>query len=296
MGGVWRCGLLLMSAATACGAFVVVTPVAGPRSVRRAPATCSLPPSAAAHLEFADDARAVDPNSAWAGVVSGMTEQWAARCVDYRTHYDAGKLTSTGEWTPLSEGRALRFERLLSQGEFEVVEVAERGAVGPRNTEEQGRSDGAAMRSSIHRRGAVPAAVALRGGGGEGEGGRQVCATMLPGGGECRFASSGQAVAVSLVLSQDVAGVRGGYTQGVSVEYDAVTGLMLSLSRTDTRALVRAPAGGKTQTLEPLEPLEPLVPLTDPGGEVPWAGLDACVEPTVGGAAPYASFTALGAM
>ena len=128
------------------------------------------------------------------------------------------------------------------------------------------------------------------------EGGGQVCATMLPGGGECRFASSGQAVAVSLVLSQDVAGVRGGYTQGVSVEYDAVTGLMLSLSRTDTRALVRAPAGGKTQTLEPLEPLEPLVPLTDPGGEVPWAGLDACVEPTVGGAAPYASFTALGAM
>ena len=279
MGGVWPCGLLLMSAATACGAFVAVTPVADPRSVRRAPATCSLPPSAAAHLEFAADARPVDPNSAWAGVVSGMTEQWAARCVDYRTHYDAGKLTSTGEWTPLSEGRALRFERLLSQGEFEVVEVAERGAVGPRNTEEQGRSDGAAMRSSIHRRGAVPAAVALRGGGGE-----------------CRSASSGQAVAVSLMLSQDVAGVRGGYTQGVSVEYDAVTGQMLSLSRTDTRALVRAPAGGKTQTLEPLEPLEPLVPLTDPGEEVPWAGLDACVEPTVGGAAPYASFTALGTM
>ena len=59
MGGVWPCGLLLMSAATACGAFVAVTPVAGPRSVRRAPATCSLPPSAAAHLEFAADARPV---------------------------------------------------------------------------------------------------------------------------------------------------------------------------------------------------------------------------------------------
>ena len=183
--------------------------------------------------------------------------------IEHRRHFDAAKLSATGEWAFVCEGRATTYHRRATNGDqVSAWVVSEAGALSPaerKNADRQprvsdkhtehkfsipgGGSSPTAPHTSVHPVPAswpacahAPTSVHLRRR--EPLPGTAVCtSTFMPSAAavaEARMADKDLAYGVSceLWLGQDVGGVEDGFLQGVSVTYDAVTGEMLQLSRT----------------------------------------------------------------
>ena len=89
-------------------------------------------------------------------------------------------------------------------------------------------------------------------------------------------------ITAHLWLAQNVGDVVDGYAQGVIVKYDAVTGNLVQLTRTDRRTLLATDEG------------KALATCCDPAQPIDFAALEAAAAPPVGQEAAYASYNLLG--
>ena len=174
------------------------------------------------HLRLRADARVVDRGEEWAGEIRGITDTWTSTAFDNWKNFDAEKLTTTGEWVRLSDGRAQVFTRLLSSAEYEELCVAEASALVP-GTRTEERADGNAEHTTTRHRDSPPESVVLR---------RDDC--VQAGSAVCS-SNFGQTISVSLCLSQKMGDIADGYSQGVTICYDAASRRMTQLSSLERR-------------------------------------------------------------
>jgi len=206
-----------------------------------------------------------------------LVGDWQSDAVEQRKHYDAARLSATGEWSFVSEGSARRFWRGSSGGE-EAWTVLEAGAVArgadakqreldglmeERFAQGAGRGDAQLRTVLLQRRECPEPGVA------------SCCASSLDAAGGCAFTCE-------LRLAQDVGAVEEGFVQGVKISFDPIAGSALEFTRFDSYTLMATPEGRALAT-----PCNPAV-----GQD--FKALVKAARPDRSEEAPYATFLLLG--